>query len=430
MRTGSFFGRRKSVRALAHRDFRLLLLGSTIVGFTMPLQFLTQIFWIEDNYASREVLYVGLLAASRGAALLIFSLLGGAIADRFERRRVLLFCESTALSLNAVIAFLMITHPFGEATVAALLCITFLAAGNMAIDMPTRTASTPAIVGMADLGNGISLQMIAQQLTAPLALPLVGLLNGHFDSGTVYAGSLVAWVFILPLISSLRYHSVGAANRAQGVIGNVREGLAYSWREPTIFAVISMIVILQVVGIPGPSTLGPVWMTTVLGLSKTQFGLIAMTWGLGAMAGSFFFARHDALSRRGPTLCAMTIVFAVSDIIFGHSRLIPLTAVVNFTLGFSLVGAMVSASTIVQFAVSDEMRGRVMGLFPLAMGLAMLNGGPVSAAGQFAGLEVVVPTLGWATLVLALGVMTFRPHIRHVNPGTRTQPAQAPVSGG
>ena len=268
MAEGSFFRRHQSMRALAHRDFRLLLAGSAIVSFVMPVQFLTQVFWVEDHYAARQVLYVGLLGVSRGAAMLLFSLFGGAIADRFERRRVLLFCESTALGLNTLVALLMLTHPFGEATMIALLCLTFAAAGNMAIDMPARTASTPAIVGMEDLANGISLQMIAQQLATPLSLPLVGLLNSVFDSGQVYAGTLFAWVAILPLISMLRYRSVGEANRAAGVLGNIREGLAYTRRDATIFAVIATVFVIQVVGMPGPAVLGPVWMTDVMGLSK------------------------------------------------------------------------------------------------------------------------------------------------------------------
>jgi len=150
-----------------------------------------------------------------------------------------------------------------------------------------------------------------------------------------------------------------------------------------------------------------------------------MTWGLGAMVGSFVLARQHALARRGATLCAMTVMFAVSAIIFGHSRSIPLTAVVNFTLGFSLVGTMVSASTIVQYAVSDEMRGRVMGLFPLAMGLAMLNGAPVSAAGQVAGLELVLPILAWTMLALTLGVIVSRPNLRRIEMRAEAAPVPA-----
>jgi MFS family permease len=81
------------LKALRHRDFAVLLGGTTLVGFVMPMQFLTQIFWIQDEYPGRDVLYVALLAGVRGSAMLTFSLLGGAIADRFERRRVLLACE-------------------------------------------------------------------------------------------------------------------------------------------------------------------------------------------------------------------------------------------------------------------------------------------------------------------------------------------------
>ncbi len=412
MAEGSFFRRHQSMRALAHRDFRLLLAGSAIVSFVMPVQFLTQVFWVEDHYAARQVLYVGLLGVSRGAAMLLFSLFGGAIADRFERRRVLLFCESTALGLNTLVALLMLTHPFGEATMIALLCLTFAAAGNMAIDMPARTASTPAIVGMEDLANGISLQMIAQQLATPLSLPLVGLLNSVFDSGQVYAGTLVAWIAILPLISMLRYRSVGEANRAAGVLGNIREGLAYTRRDATIFAVIATVFVIQVVGMPGPAVLGPVWMTDVMGLSKAQFGLIAMTWGGGAMIGSVFFAHRHIITGRGATLCAMALLFGASAIVFGLSRIVLLTAAANFALGFSLVGTTVSASTIIQHTVSDEMRGRVMGLFPLCMGLGMLAAGPASGAGQVFGLEIVVPVLAVGTFALAFAITAARPALR------------------
>ncbi len=412
----SLFTRHQSLRALAHRDFRLLLLGTTLVGFVMPIQFLTQVFWVQAEYPGRSVLYVGLIAASRGLAMLLFSLIGGAIADRFERRRVLLFCESAALCINALIALLMLTEPLGEFTVAPLLVLTFFAAGNLAIDQPTRNASTPAIVGMEDLSNGIGLQMMANQLTTPLSLPLVGLLNAVLDPGMVYLLSLLAWVLILPLIAALRFRSMGGANRGAGMVANIREGLAYTRRDRAIFGIILLVLILQVVGMPGPATLGPLWMTEVLGLSKTQFGLIAMTWGLGAAVASVYFARNHHATRKSRTLTAMVLLFAVSAIIFGHSRNVPLTATVNFTLGFAVVGTMVSASTIVQYLVADEMRGRVLGLFPLAMGLAMLDAAPVSGAGQLLGLEKVLPALAWAMLGLSLLVIARQPLLRQSGP--------------
>ena len=420
----SFFARRQALRAFQHRDFRLLFGGSIVVGFVMPMQFLSQIFWIQDHHPGRQVVYVGLIAASRGTGMLLFSFVGGALADRFERRRVLLACEVFALSTNAVIALLMLTSPFGEWTIAVLLLLTFAVAGNMAVDMPARSASIPAIVGAGDLSKAISLATIGQQLAFPIAILITGALNSRFGSGQVYAGSLLAWGLTIPMIAALRFHSTGAANRTRGVLGNIAEGLSYTRRDATIFAVISIVVITQFIGMPGPSALGPVWMTKVLGLSKAQFGLMGMTWGFGTLVASFFFAYHQGLMRRGSTLCFTTLMFAVCGIVFFHSRLIPLTAVANFGLGFALIGTMVSATTIVQHTVSDAMRGRVMGLFPLAMGLSMANGAAVSAAAQAFGLELVLTSLAWATLLISGAIILWRPVLRRVNPQLRASPAR------
>ncbi len=402
-------------RSLRHRDFTVLLLGSSLVGFVMPLQFLTQIFWVQDEYPGRSVLYVALLSGARGSAMLLFSLLGGAIADRFERRRVLLVCETIALVLSAFVALLMLTNPFGTAGIVALFVLTFFAAGNMAIDMPTRSASVPAIVGRADLSSAIALNMIAMQVGFLFAPPLVGVLNEAFSAGAVYAGSLATWALILPLIATLRFRSRGEANRAVGMIANIREGLAYTRQDRTIFAVILLVLVMQVIGMPGVAALGPLWMREVMDLSKSGFGAMAFTWGLGGAAASLLFVFRHNLAQRGTTLVAVTLLFAVGVILFGHSRFIPLTVLANFTLGFCMIATMTTSSTIVQHVVSEEMRGRVMGLFPLMMGLAMLNAAPIGAVGQVVGLEAVVPTLGWITLAAVLAIVVFWPQIRRID---------------
>ena len=415
------------LRALRHRDFALLLGGMTLVGFVMPMQFLTQIFWIQDEYPDRDVLYVALVAGARGSAMLIFSLLGGAIADRFERRRVLLVCETLTLALNALIAALMLANPFGGAGVVALIVVTFFAAGNQAIDMPARSASIPAIVGMRDLSGAIALNAIAMQagfLLAPLA---VGFLNEAFEPGQVYAGTLLAWALILPLIATLRFRSRGSANRAIGMLSNIREGLAYTRRDQTLLAVFSLVIVMQAIGMPGVATLGPVWMREVMDLSKAGFGMMAFTWGLGGATASLFFVFRHGLAGRGVTLVAVTTVFALGVIVFGHSRMIPVTAVANFALGFCMVATTTTASTISQHVVSDEMRGRVMGLFPLMMGLSMLMAAPIGAVGQVTGLEVLVPTLGWITLALITAITLARPQLRRVDGSTERPPLTRPV---
>jgi len=413
--------------ALAHRDFRLLLVGSGVVSFVMPMQFITQVFWVQDTYPEHEVLFVGLIGASRGAAMLLFSLIGGAFADRFERRRVLLVCECIAFCINGLIALTMLTDPLGDATIVVLITLTFAAAGNMAIDMPTRTASIPAVVGMDQLASAITLQMVAQQLTFPLALPLVGFLNSVFSGGEVYALTLIAWAVIIPTISALRYRSIGSANRGEGMLGNIRSGLAYARADSVIFAIIAAVFAMQCIGMPGPSTLGPLWMREIMGLSKAQFGFMAMTWGMGTFVASFFFAFRRTFATRGVTLGLTTTGFAVAAIVFAHSRSIPITAIANFGLGFSLVGTMVTASTLVQQMVKEEMRGRVLALFPLAMGGSMLMAAPVSAVGQRFGLPVTFAVLAWLTLAATASVVARQPALRRLGRGGVMAPAPVVV---
>ncbi|MFN0145789.1 MAG: MFS transporter [Dehalococcoidia bacterium] len=421
-----------------HRDFRLLLFGTVLTNLVMPAQFMSLAFWSIDTYPDNGVLVTGLMVAFRGVGMLACSLLGGAIADRFERRRVLLCCELLAVTVTALMAGSMIWMPFGGVTVLAILALVFLSAAIMAIDGPSRSASIPAVVPPAEMGSAIGLSNVAQQLTFPVVLPVIGILNQTLGPGQVVAVSLGAWVLIIPIIASLRYSSRALVPRAAGAgfIGEIKAGLGYARRDATILAVIAMVVIMQVVGMPGVGMLGPVWMTEVLGLSRAQFGFVAMLWGVGAVASSVTFVLLAGVPRRGATLAAMVLLFGACGIVFGHSRVVWVTAVANFGIGFAMAGALVTAMTIIQYTVVEEMRGRVMGLFPLVMGFSMLAVGPVSYAGQEFSLERVVPTLEWAALGLGVVVTLFAPGLRRVRPAARAAPPlpaatiPEPVHGG
>lgn len=401
-----YFESRPALRPLARRDFRLLLAGSTLVSLAMPFQFLTQVFWVQAEYESHAVLYASILAASRGAAMVIFSLLGGAIADRMERRRVLLVTESGSLVANGLIAALMLFAPFGSATIAAVAVVTFLAAGVMSIDSPARSASLPAVAGMENIGAAIGLMTVANQLMMPISLPLVGILNGVFEPGAVYAGSLICWVGILPMIAMLRYHSVGGGGQAS-VFSNVRQGVGYAWRSRPIFAVLSIVVVVLLLGMPVATPLGPMFMMDVLGFSSSQVGLMGATWGIGAFAASIAFTRMPAVGLRAITLALVSTLFGCMIMGYGYSRVIALTALFDFGMGFSMTATMLTSSTLVQHMVDDGMRGRVMSLFPFAQGFAYVATPAIGIVGQEAGLAFLIPALGWATALGCIGIVAW-----------------------
>ncbi len=402
-------------RALRHRNFRLLLAGTVLVGLVQPLHFVTQIFWVQEVYPDREIIYTGVLLGARGVATLLFSLIGGVIADRFERRLVLLGCESASFALSGVVALLMLLTPFGDATIVGVVALTFLASATQAIDHPARQASIPAVAGMDDLAPAISLNSAAQQLMIPIAIPLAGVLNEVFGAGPLYAGSLVIWFGIIPLIALLDYESRGDAI-GRRMLGAVVDGLRYTRRHLVILGAVALVFVMQGVGMPGVGNLGVIWATDILEVGGSGFALMAFGWGAGAVACSMALARRADVAGRGSTLALAGFAFAASAILFAYSRSIWLTSAINVGLGVALSAATISASVIIQQQVEEGVRGRVLGLLPLTNGVAMLLTFPISAVAQSAGLPIVVAVLGWVTLALTGAIVLALPQVRRVRP--------------
>ncbi|MEE8314378.1 MAG: MFS transporter, partial [Myxococcota bacterium] len=150
------------------RDFRLLFAGMVIGQMLMPLQFIAQIIWVQQN-ASEEVriVLVGLIAAVRGAGMITFGLYGGALADRFDRRLLLIVTQSSVLALNLLVAAVMIlaaSYPLG---LAPFYILTFMASALAAIDAPTRQALVPDILGRRLTPGGIALNSAGGQIALP-----------------------------------------------------------------------------------------------------------------------------------------------------------------------------------------------------------------------------------------------------------------------
>ncbi|HCV00065.1 MAG TPA: hypothetical protein DGL25_02590 [Dehalococcoidia bacterium] len=166
-----------------------------------------------------------------------------------------------------------------------------------------------------------------------------------------------------------------------------------------------------------------IWATEVLDAGEKGFALMALGWGGGAVVGSLYFAQRPDVAGRGWTLVLAAICFAVSAILFAYSRSLWFTAITNVGLGVSLSASTVSASVIVQEKVVEGMRGRVMALFPLTNGVAMLLTFPISAFAQQLGLPIVVSALGWTTLGLSAVIILALPQIRGVRPGSNNSTA-------
>lgn len=396
---------RPALRPLARRDFRLLLAGSAVVGVLFPLHLMTQVFWVSQHFPDSAVIYSSILAASRGSGMVAFSLLGGAIADRADRKRVLLACESLSFVAHAGIAVLMLTEPLGEGSVGLVAVVTFLAAGIQSIDTPARSASVPAAAGRENIAAAIALLAISSQVTMPLSLPIAGIMNQLFPPGAVYATSLIAWFAIIPLIAMLRLDNQPPPAARGSTLRSIAAGLAYTRAHRPILAIVSLVFVVQVIGMPIAAPLGPMFFIEVLGFNSAQVGLMGATWGLGSVSASIMIARNAHLALRGGSLAFVAIFFGLAVLSFGYSRFILLTALSDYGLGFAFTSTSLVASTLIQHLVADEMRGRVLSFFPLTIGIAQAATAIAGLAGQAIGLALLLPLLGWLVLTGSLLVV-------------------------
>ena len=396
----------------AVRDFRLLFLGLLLGQALTPFQFVAQIIWVQLSAPEDlRIVLVGLIAAVRGAGMLLFGLYGGALADRFDRRKLLIFTQLAALVLNVAIGVVMVVGSPEGATLWLFYALTFGASALMSIDLPTRQAIVPDIVGRQLTTAGIALNAAGGQVALPVAIMSTGFVIDAFGAGVGYLVGSAAHLAQLAALAFMRIRTERGASlglRPGAALRDIREGLVYTRREPVILWVVVLLVAMMGFGFPAVANLGPTWITTVVGVPVRDFGLVAATWGIGALLASMTLARFARYERKGRIVGISAVVFGLSFLVFGGGHTVANAVIGNFGLGVSMASAQIAGTALIQLIAPAEFRGRVMSLLNLSMGVAQLVTLPLAALGQWLSLEVLFPALALSLLVVTGSVLATR----------------------
>ena len=389
----------------------------------MPLQFFTQIFWIQQN-APKDIwlLLVSLIGASRGIGALTFGLYGGALADRFDRKKLLVVTQLLLFLTTLTIAAVMFFTDGSLLGYILFFSLTFLASGLQSIDAPTRLAIIPDILGPTRIAAGLSLNQAAAQLSMPVALFGAGLIIDSFGFSGAYLLSSTGHVIVIIALLLMSYPSTLDRQLSDRItrrvnfgfrqaISDIRDGLSYARNHPVILWVIILMAAMMGLGFPATANLGPTWITTVVGVEIKYVGFVAMPWGIGALLAAVAMARFSSFERRGALVAAGALLFSLSFVIFvvGHS--VSNVIVGNFGLGAGMTIATVSSTILIQHIVPNEVRGRVMSIFQLNIGFAQLMTLPVAALAQWLTLQLLFPIMAIATLVTILFILATHPQI-------------------
>jgi len=310
------------------RNYRLLLSGFAIGQMLMPLQFITQILWVQQ-FAPRDIwlILVAAIAASRGMGALVFGLYGGALADRFDRRKLLLWIQWAQVAGTIGIAALMQFATGNTLGYLAFFVLTFLSAGVLSIDGPTRLAIVPDVLGPALTPAGMSLNQVAGQLAMPIAMASTGLIIAGFGYSGAYLFSVLGHLAAILFIFLMHYEPDASQQIIHGrryaaaeVLADIRSGLMWTRNHNVIFWLIMLLVLMMSMGYPATASLGPTWVTTVVDVPVADMGFVVMFWGIGSLIGAMvpgfqWLRAIPGLSNLVTPVFAEVLVFVVASVI-------------------------------------------------------------------------------------------------------------------
>ncbi len=397
----------KTFRALRHRDFRLLWLGLIVSAVGTWMQIVAQsLLVLKITHGSAFAL--GTVSLAQALAFFLFALVGGSVADRLDKRRLLLCTQTGSAVLAILLGFLTL---FGMIRLWMILVLAFLNGTLLSFDQPARGALVPVLVPKEDLGNAISLQAMvfngASTLGPALAgfgVATLGYAGNFFLNGASYLGVLIAlYVMRVPKGTSHRQSTFQAI---QAAMGTVKRDVVLPW-------VLSGYAALLFLG-PSAALILPVYAVKILHVGPERLGLLFSSAGVGTIVGALFLASLGSSPKRGSIYLIGIFVWVAALTAFAVSGQfwISMTALLVFGIGQTLAGT--TTITLLQIRVPEQMRGRVMSLNTLLlMGIRPLGDFPAGAL--IAGIGAPGTVLLSASLVGIYGlILAMRPAIRSV----------------
>jgi MFS family permease len=395
----------KTLRALRHRDFRLLWFGLAVSAIGTWMQIVAgSLLVLKITHGSAFAL--GSVSLAQALAFFLFALVGGSVADRIDKRRLLLFTQSAAAALAILLGFLTL---FSIIKLWMFFVLAFLNGTLLSFDQPARAALVPFLVPKEDLGNAISLQSMIFNGAATLGPALAG-----FGVATLgYAGNffLNGASFLGVLIALYALRVPPGPTHQQSTLQAIRAALDTIKRDAVLPGVISGYAALLFLG-PSSALILPVYAVKILRIGPERLGLLFSAAGVGTILGALFLASLGSSPQRGPIYLSGIFIWVAALTAFAVSRWfwISAAALLVFGLGQTLAGT--TTITLMQTRVPEQMRGRVMSLNALLiMGVRPLGDFPAGAL--IAGIGAPGTVLLSASLVGIYGVvLAMRPALR------------------
>lgn len=384
---------RHPLRALRHRNFRLFFTGQLISLIGTWMQTVAQ-SWLVYRL-SHSAFLLGSVGFASQVPVFLLAAFGGHLADRYDRRKILVVTQSCAMLLAGTLATLTLTelietwHIF---VLASLLGIV------NAVDMPTRQAFLSQMVEREDLVNAIALNSSMFNGARIVGPAVAGILVAAIGEGWCFLLNSVSYIAVIAGLLRMQLPAFFRSDETGSMWTKVAAGFRFAATTAPVRALLLLIALLSFTGMPY-QVLMPLFADQVLGAGARGLGILMGAAGVGALLGSVTLAMKASLSGLGRWVAAACGTFGAALVAFGLSRNFLASVGILTIAGFAMMVQMASSNTLIQSMVPDALRGRVMSLY------AMMNVG----VGPFGALVAgsAAESIGATTTVAIGGAFTM-----------------------
>lgn len=398
--------------ALKYRGFALIW-GGLIISMIGTQMQQWALFW-HISQLSKDPIAVSIVGGVRFVAVLCFSLIGGLVADRYDRRKILFVTQATAMLIAVLLGLLTLS---GEIQLWHIYLLTGIQAAAMAFDLPARQALVPNLIPRDILPSAFSLQSIAFNTGAIVGPAMSGIVIGYLGQEYAYfinAVTFLAVIFALIALGNVPQQQSKSQAGLRAALIDIRDGLRFIRHQPLILS--TMILDFIATFFSSASTLLPYFAQNVIHVGEVAYGWLAAAPSIGAVLVGLIVSQYSHIRRQGPLLLGAVIVFGIATILFGFSRLYAL-----IFLALALTGAADSVSTIIrntirQLNTPDSMRGRMTGINQIFfMGGPQLGEIEAGAIAQFFGVPFAIISGGVGTILGVWLVASIWPSLTSYN---------------
>jgi len=391
--------------ALSTRNL-LFYLGSRFCGGAAMTMLRAAIAWHVFSLTG-SAFHLGLIGLVQFVPVLGLTLVGGAVADTYERRRVIMLAQLVPLSCAAALWGLTAS---GAVSVTLLYALVFVSACASAFENPARAAMLPTLVPRAQFPRAVTLASTGQALafmSGPASGGLIigarGIADAYAAAGLLMVGSLIGLALLRP--------RVAAGVRGAMSWTAVREGLAFVRRNPVVLGCMTLDMFAVIFG--GATALLPIYAKDILQVGATGYGILSASLEAGALVTALALVLLPPVRRSGRALLIAVVVFGLATIGFGLSTWFPLSVAFYVLCGVADQISVVMRSTAIQLSTPDALRGRVSAVNFIFIGASNQLGAVES--GFVAALTspvFAVVSGGIGTLIVAAVVAARLPALR------------------